>query len=78
MQKLINGLAIASFLVSAGVVAGGVYVYTNKDNIKENIKTELTDAVKDLFSGSQLGSTLVGGSDEAPGSDINLPVVPFW
>ena len=31
MQKVINVLAIASFAVSGAIVAGGAYVYLNKD-----------------------------------------------
>ena len=44
MQKLINVLALVSFAVSAGVVAGGAYVYTcivlkenNKITIARNV-----------------------------------------
>lgn len=90
MQKLINVLAVTSFIVSAGVVGGGVYIYNNQEAIIDDIKEQVTDAVKDLFSGSQLGSALVSGSmpddevdvtDEALGTDANppvqLPVVPF-
>ena len=38
MQKIINVLAIASSVVSLTVVGGGVYLYTQKDAIIENIK----------------------------------------
>ena len=31
MQKVINVLALSSFIVSGAVVAGGAYVYLNKD-----------------------------------------------
>jgi hypothetical protein len=31
MQKLINVLALASFVVSGAVVGAGAYVYANKD-----------------------------------------------
>ena len=88
MQKLINFLAVTSFVVSAGVVGGGVYLYKNQDAIIDDIKEQVTDAVKDLFSGSQIGSALVGidpeevdVTDEALGVDTNppvqLPSVPF-
>ena len=81
MQKLINVLAVVSFGVSAAVVAGGVYVYTNQDAIRDNIKKEVTKGVKDAIGGSQLGSALINGSvsDEALGSDTALPIptLPF-
>ena len=85
MQKVINALAVTSFVVSAAVVAGGVYVYTQKDALIANAKTQVTDAVKDMLGASQLGSALIGGSvdvtDEALGVDTNPPVsipsVPF-
>ena len=86
MQRLINVLACVSFGVSSVVVAGGVYVYTQKDVIRENIKERVTEGVKEAIGGSQLGSALINGSsgevdvtDEALGADspISLPVSPF-
>ena len=87
MQKLINVLAVVSFGVSAAVVAGGVYVYQNQEALVDSAKKQVTDAVKDLLSQSELGSVLVGGSsdvdvtDEALDVDSNppveIPVVPF-
>ena len=85
MQKIINGLAIASFVVSTAVVAGGVYVYANQDAIRSNIKRQVTEGVKEAIGGSQIGSALINGSsgvdvtDEALGADtaVPLPVNPF-
>ena len=88
MQKLINVLACVSFGVSSVVVAGGVYVYTQKDAIQESIKQRVTDGIKEAIGGSQLGSALINGSsgdvdvtDEALGTETSLPVpmpvVPF-
>ena len=84
MQKLINLMAVTSFVVSGCVVAGGVYVYQNKDSLIDQAKTQVTDAVKDLLGASQLGSALIGGgdtdvTDEALGADtaVPLPVDPF-
>ena len=85
MQKVINALAVTSFLVSAAVVAGGAYVYTQKDALVANAKAQVTDAIADMLGASQLGSALIGGSvdvsDEALGVDENPPVpipsVPF-
>ena len=86
MQKLINVLALASFAVSTAVVAGGVYVYTQKDALIEAAKTEATDAIKELLGTSQLGATLIEGvgsdvdvTDSALGADSALPIptLPF-
>ena len=44
MQKLINVLALSSFVVSAAVVGGGAYVYLNKDAMIENAKEKITSA----------------------------------
>jgi len=45
MQKLINGVALLSGLVSLSVVAGGTYVYLNKDAMIEQAKKNATEAV---------------------------------
>jgi hypothetical protein len=44
MQKVINVLSLASFVVSAAVVGGGVYVYLNKDAMIEDVKEKVTKA----------------------------------
>ena len=45
MQKLINVLALSSFVVSLTVVGGGVYLYTQKDAIIENAKSKILKSV---------------------------------
>ena len=57
MQKIINVLSVASFVISASVVGTGVYVYANKDSIIDSVKEKIMgqvgalagDAVKDLI-----------------------------
>ena len=44
MQKVINVLALSSFVVSAAVVGGGAYVYLNKDAMIENAKAKIAAA----------------------------------
>ena len=62
MQKIINVLAIASSVVSLTVVGGGVYLYTQKDAIIEDIKEKA------------LGSLSGGMTDALPGIvDNSLP-----
>lgn len=76
MQKIINLMAITSFAVSAGIVSGGVYIYHNKENIKEQIQQEVVDSVSemipDLLSSSVgdigLGSELPTSTMPSPGS----------
>ena len=77
MQKVINVLALVSFGVSACVVAGGVYIYQNKEEITDNIKQQVveaatsgvTDALPGMMGGSSAGS-------ESPVT-MDLPGVPF-
>tara|TARA_B100001057_G_scaffold475574_1_gene542491 strand:- start:12377 stop:12619 length:243 start_codon:yes stop_codon:yes gene_type:complete len=59
MQKIINVLALSSFVVSLSVVGGGVYLYVQKDAIIEDIKEKalgsltggITDALPDITAG---------------------------
>mgnify|MGYP003675041440 CR=1 FL=1 len=79
MQKLINVLSVASFLVSGAVVAGGSYAYLNRDAIVDNIKAQVTEAATAAISdglASGLGGDLpIGGGDA--GLPTTLPVLPF-
>ena len=85
MQKVINALALLSFGVSAAIVAGGVYVYTQKDAIIERVKEEAMSQVGDMIGeavgGAATGAIggLIGGSSEgeAPISPVPIPVLPF-
>jgi len=52
MQKLINGIAILSGVVSLSVVGLGGYVFIRKDAIIEDIKTKVTGAALGAVSGS--------------------------
>ena len=49
MQKIINVLSIASFVISASIAGTGLYVYANKDSliegVKEKLQKELTGAI---------------------------------
>ena len=55
MQKLINVLSLASFVVSAAVVGSGVYVYLNKDAMIENAKEKITNAATEAIAGALPG-----------------------
>jgi hypothetical protein len=45
MQKLINTLAVASFLLSATAVGAGVYAYMNRETLIEQAKREIIESV---------------------------------
>ena len=55
MQKVINVLALSSFVVSAAVVGGGVYVYLNKDAMIESAKEKITKAATEAIAGALPG-----------------------
>ena len=55
MQKVINVLALSSFVVSAAVVSGGVYVYLNKDAMVESAKEKITKAATEAIAGALPG-----------------------
>ena len=86
MQKLINVLALASFCVSAGVVAGGTYVYLQKDamieSVKENVKKEIQGIVEGALIDGLNSDVLGGDSLPAPvptegGTPVPIEVIPF-
>ena len=76
-----------SFAVSAGVVAGGTYVYLNKDALAEQAKERVTEAVTSAI-GEALGGLGTGLTPEV-NSDVpslqddtvtpteGVPTVPF-
>ena len=67
MQKVINVLALSSFVVSAAVVGGGVYVYLNKDAMIEDAKEKITNAATEAIAGA-LPGLLDAAMPELPGA----------
>ena len=55
MQRLINVLAVSSFVVSAAVVGGGAYVYLNKDAMIESAKQAATKAATEAVTAALPG-----------------------
>jgi hypothetical protein len=45
LQKIVNGIAIASGIVSITVIGIGGYVFIRKDAIIENVKGKIIEAV---------------------------------
>ena len=50
MQKLINGVALLSGLVSLAVLGGGVYLYVQKDTLIENAREKATAAITEAIT----------------------------
>ena len=44
MQKLVNALAVLSFLGTAAIIGGGTYVYLQRDALIEGVKIEISDS----------------------------------
>ena len=44
MQKVINVLAVLSFVGVAGIIGGGTYVYTQRYTMIENAKEKIASA----------------------------------
>ena len=74
MQKVINVLAVLSFVGTAGIIGGGYYLYTQKDPIiegmKEKIVTAATEAIADALPGM-----MDAAMPELP--NTTGPAVPF-
>ena len=62
LQKIVNGIAIASGVVSLTVVGAAGYVFIRKDAIIDNIKSKVIESV--LPGG--LGTGALGGALEMP------------
>ena len=79
-QKIVNVIALSSGLVSAAVVASGVYVYVNRDAIVDNVKSQAIEAVTGSLGdfGGLGGDSLPIGNDSVPStpssSTLGLPV----
>ena len=71
LQKIVNGIAIASGVVSLTVVGAAGYVFIRKDAIIDNIKSKVMESV--LPGGlSNLGTGALGGALDIP--DLGNPM----
>ena len=55
MQKIINTLAVLSFLGTASIIGGGVYVYIQKDALIESAKEKVAKAATEAIAGALPG-----------------------
>ena len=81
MQKIINGIAIASGVISVTLVGTIGVVYLNKDAIIDNIKKQAIEAVTGGLGGGAIGGALTGDvglptpqADAPQGASLGLPV----
>ena len=74
IQKIVNGIAIASGVVSLTVVGLGGYVYIRKDAIIENVQGKVMDAVSSKLG--NLGSLGKGSMDLPTPSTPAEPMSP--
>ena len=63
LQKIVNGIAIASGVVSLTVIGLGGYVFIRKDAIIDSVKGKVMEAVTDKLGGlGDLGGGALGGA----------------
>ena len=75
LQKIINGIAIASGVVSITVVGAVGVVYFNKDAIIENVKSKVMESVLPAGIGGLGGAGLGLPSPSSPvPAEPSLPV----
>ena len=67
LQKIVNGIAIASGVISLTVVGLGGYVFIRKDAIIDSVIGKVMEAVSD-----KLGGALGGGLGDL-GGGLGLP-----
>ena len=75
LQKIVNGIAIASGVVSLTVVGTAGYVFIRKDAIIDNIKSKVMESVLPGGFGS-LGSGGISGALEVPTPSPDVAPVP--
>ena len=62
LQKIVNGIAIASGVVSLTVIGLGGYIFIRKDAIIDSVKGKVMEAVTDKLGGlGDLGGGALGG-----------------
>jgi hypothetical protein len=74
LQKIVNGIAIASGVVSITVVGVAGYVFIRKDAIIENVKSKVMESVLPGGLGG-LGGGL-GGAIDLPTPEAEAPMAP--
>ena len=73
MQKIINTLAVLSFVGVAGIVGGGAYVYFQRDALIESAKEKIAAAAAEALTGA-LPGMLDSAVPKAMPEATSLPV----
>ena len=75
LQKIVNGIAIASGVVSLTVIGLGGYVFIRKDAIIDSVKGKVMEAVTEKLGGlGDLGGGALGG---VGGLGLSVPSNPM-
>ena len=79
MQKLINGIALLSGLVSLSILGGGAYLYVQKDTLIEQSRERVTAAITEAITEAlpSMVDAAIPGVPEMTGPAITGPVMPF-
>jgi len=79
MQKAINAIALLSGLVSLSVLAGGAYLYVQKDTLIEGAREKATAAITEAITEALPGmvDAAIPGVPEVTGPAVSSPVMPF-
>ena len=76
LQKIVNGIAIASGVVSITVVGLAGYVFIRKDAIIENVKSKVMESVLPSGLGTGALEGLSGGGLGLPSPSTPTPEAP--
>ena len=76
LQKIINGIAIASGVVSLTVVGVAGYVFIRKDAIIENVKSKVMESVLPGGLGAAAGAGALEGLIPDMGNPMAAPDSP--
>jgi len=74
MQKVINILAVLSFVGTVGIISGGTYILLQKDAIIDGVKKQVTEAAVEGVSGA-LPGLIDAAMPELP--NTTGPIAPF-
>ena len=76
MQKLINVLAVLSFVGTASIIGGGVYIYIQKDALIENAKEKVAKAAAEAIAGALPGMVDAAVPELPKATGPALPSLP--
>ena len=76
LQKIVNGIAIASGVVSLTVVGVAGYVFIRKDAIIENVKSKVMESVLPGGLGAAAGAGALEGLVPDMGNPMAAPDSP--